>query len=57
MNHPSDTPTGPAALALPLILATEFAAVARRSPEVRATTRATGRRRRAARRRATAVRG
>ncbi|MEU0834412.1 hypothetical protein ACNPQM_25280 [Streptomyces sp. NPDC056231] len=57
MNHPSDTPTGPAALALPLMLATEFAAVARRSPEVRATTRSTGRKRRAARRSATVVRG
>jgi hypothetical protein len=56
MNHPSDTPTGPAALALPLILAAEFAALARRSPEVRVATRTTGRQRRAARRRATAVR-
>ncbi|MGW3657887.1 hypothetical protein ACWD6R_20290 [Streptomyces sp. NPDC005151] len=57
MNHPSDTPTGPAALALPLILAAEFAAVARRSPEVRATTRTTSRKHRAARRSATVVRG
>ncbi|MCX5312237.1 hypothetical protein [Streptomyces sp. NBC_00154] len=51
MNHPSDTPTGPADLALPL-------ATARRAPELRATTTVTtGRRRRAARRRATAVTG
>ncbi|MEV0491837.1 hypothetical protein [Streptomyces atratus] len=57
MNHPSDTPTGPAALALPLMLAVEFAAAARRSPALRTTTRTTGRQRRAARRRATAVRG
>jgi hypothetical protein len=57
MNHPSDTPTGPAALALPLMLAAEFAAAARRSPEIRATNRTTGRKHRAVRRGATTVRG
>ncbi|WP_392671857.1 hypothetical protein [Streptomyces sp. LN785] len=61
MNHPSDIPTGPADLALPLLLAAESAAAARRSPEIRAPGHAshpaTGRQRRAARRRATAVRG
>ncbi|MFE5106634.1 hypothetical protein [Streptomyces sp. NPDC056663] len=52
MNHPSDTPIGPADLALPL------APAVRRATELRAiTTVTTGRGRRAARRRATAVRG
>jgi hypothetical protein len=58
MNHPTDTPTGPADLALPLALVTELAtdgnAERLRAPEVRA---AAGRKRRAARRRAAAVRG
>ncbi|MFI5773313.1 hypothetical protein ACIA74_33335 [Streptomyces sp. NPDC051658] len=55
MHHPAHTPTGPADLALPLALVTEQAAHGpRRAPEVRATT---GRGRRAARRRAVAVRG
>ncbi|MFF3061279.1 hypothetical protein [Streptomyces sp. NPDC057909] len=58
MNHPSDTPTGPADLALPLAPAARSAVTARRAPELRATTTVTtGRRRRAARRRATAVTG
>lgn len=58
MNHPSDTPTGPADLALPLASAARYAATARRAPELRATTTITARRRRrAARRRATAVTG
>ncbi|WP_406504881.1 hypothetical protein [Streptomyces sp. NBC_01602] len=58
MNHPSDTPTGPADLALPLTSAVRSAATARRATELRATTTVTtGRRRRAARRRATAVTG
>ncbi|MGW5273002.1 hypothetical protein ACWEQP_10545 [Streptomyces sp. NPDC004044] len=58
MNHPSDTATGPADLALPLALAAESAAADLRAPELRATTTITaGRRRRAARRRATAVTG
>ncbi|MFB6709688.1 hypothetical protein ACFCW6_33895 [Streptomyces sp. NPDC056333] len=58
MNHPSDTPTGPADLALPLASAARSAATPRRSPELRATTTiAARRRRRAARRRATAVTG
>ncbi|WP_405811388.1 hypothetical protein OG524_20020 [Streptomyces sp. NBC_01520] len=59
MNHTPDT-AGPSGLALPLALAAELAgpaptAAGPRPPEVRTT--ATGRRRRAARRRATAVRG
>ncbi|MFF9511128.1 hypothetical protein ACF1BU_32140 [Streptomyces sp. NPDC014724] len=58
MHHPTHTPGGPADLALPLALVTEMA-VRRTSepprvPEIRTTT---GRKRRAARRRATAVRG
>ncbi|MGW6901684.1 hypothetical protein [Streptomyces sp. NBC_01727] len=57
MNHPSDTPTGPADLALPLASAAG-SATARRAPELRAATTITARRRRrAARRRATAVTG
>ncbi|MER6101852.1 hypothetical protein ABT115_05770 [Streptomyces sp. NPDC001832] len=58
MHHPTHTPTGPADLALPLALATELAthgnAERLRAPEVRT---AAGRKRRAARRRAAAVRG
>ncbi|MFD7497566.1 hypothetical protein ACFV8T_35370 [Streptomyces sp. NPDC059832] len=55
MHHPAHTPTGPADLALPLALVMERAAHGpRRVPEVRTTT---DRGRRAARRRAMAVRG
>ncbi|MFH8518316.1 hypothetical protein ACH4CE_25150 [Streptomyces gelaticus] len=56
MHHPAHTPTGPADLALPLSLVAEQAAHGpRRAPELPA---ATGRGRRAARRRrAAAVRG
>ncbi|MFI5632256.1 hypothetical protein ACIA8E_23340 [Streptomyces sp. NPDC051664] len=58
MNHPSDTPIGPADLALPLALAARSAATDRRAPEFSAsTTVTTGRGRRAARRRAATVRG
>ncbi|WP_406467314.1 hypothetical protein [Streptomyces sp. NBC_01594] len=58
MNHPSDTPTGPADLALPLASAVRSVTTARRAPELRATTTVTtSRRRRATRRRATAVTG
>lgn len=58
MNHPSDTPTGPADLTLPLASAARSAATARPAPELRTTTTITARRRRrAARRRATAVTG
>ncbi|WP_328904976.1 hypothetical protein OG230_19365 [Streptomyces sp. NBC_00234] len=59
MNDSSDTATGPAGLALPLALATEMAA--RKTPgrahEISAVSDPTGRKRRAARRRAMAVRG
>ncbi|MFJ1544842.1 hypothetical protein [Streptomyces sp. NPDC088246] len=58
MHHPTQPPTGPADLALPLALVTELAARGTseppRAPEVRT---AAGRKRRAARRRAAAVRG
>ncbi|MER5852263.1 hypothetical protein ABT126_36010 [Streptomyces sp. NPDC002012] len=62
MHHPTHTPTGPADLALPLALVAELAtdpaahrtSGPRRAPEVRTTA---GRKRRAARRRAAAVRG
>ncbi|MFG3528633.1 hypothetical protein ACGF8B_18050 [Streptomyces sp. NPDC047917] len=55
MHHPDHTPTGPADLALPLALVSEQAAHGTdRAPEVRT---ATARKRRAARRRAMAVRG
>ncbi|GAA2410469.1 hypothetical protein GCM10010433_06580 [Streptomyces pulveraceus] len=59
MHHPAHTPTGPADLALPLALVTERAPHGTgRAPELRtASATATGRGRRAARRRATAVRG
>ncbi|MER5359184.1 hypothetical protein [Streptomyces sp. NPDC002785] len=57
MHHPTHTPTGPADLALPLALVTELATHGStgtlRAPEVHA---AAGRKRRAARRRAAAVR-
>ncbi|QNE75926.1 hypothetical protein F0344_15915 [Streptomyces finlayi] len=55
-----DSATGPAGLALPLALATAMAArtaPARRPHEISATSDPTGHKRRAARRRATAVRG
>lgn len=52
MNHPSDTPVGPADLTLPLAFGGQ------RATELRATTTVTtGRGRRAAQRRAAAVRG
>ncbi|MEU9462795.1 hypothetical protein [Streptomyces sp. NPDC048312] len=55
MHHPAHTPTGPADLALPLALVSERATHGTdRAPEVRT---AADRKRRAARRRATAVRG
>ncbi|MFG2627871.1 hypothetical protein [Streptomyces sp. NPDC048473] len=58
MHHPTHTPTGPADLALPLAVVTELAARGTaeppRAPEVRT---AASRKRRAARRRAAAVRG
>ncbi|MEE4493995.1 hypothetical protein [Streptomyces sp. BE230] len=64
MHHPTDTPTGPADLALPLALLTVPAERAPTSgtsdeqPRAAELRTATGnRRRRAARRRATAVRG
>ncbi len=60
MNDSTDTaPTGPAGLALPLALATEMAGLTAsgRAQEISATADPTGRERRAARRRATAVRG
>ncbi|MFF2330127.1 MULTISPECIES: hypothetical protein [unclassified Streptomyces] len=60
-HHPSHTPTGPADLALPLALVTELTARgaggATRAPEIRTTRTPASRKRRAARRRAAAVRG
>ncbi|MGP3638013.1 hypothetical protein ACTU45_32610 [Streptomyces sp. 24-1644] len=60
MNDSSDdSATGPAGLALPLALATAMAALTApgRADEISATSAPTGRKRRAARRRTTAVRG